>query len=231
MKTHPILAAGTISILAGAVHADMVYFENNNAIEDMRFYDPNFGNTIIGHSLDITRGAYEQPELGETPVGSIFFMHLNDLGGEFIWLGTGSVTRTVESTESVLIPTPEVPYGATFFGPQDFGDRDAIGADANFIDGWRLIHGINTLTGSPGVFTVDEFFTIGVEFERDGALHYGFAEFEVGYQIMGTSVNLTILPVRWGYNDIAGEAAVVIPAPAGSLALIGLGTLVTRRRR
>lgn len=215
----------------GVAQADMVYYENNGAIEYMGFFDPNFGNTIIGHSLDITAGVYEQPTLGDTPVASIFFMDLRDFDGRFIWMGTGSVTRTAQSSNATLIPTQELPDGASYFGPEEYASGSQIDTGANFVDGWRLIHGINNFTGSPGVFTVEELFTVGIEFEQNGELHYGFAEFEISYEVLSFDVDVTILPVRWGYNDTAGEAAFVVPAPASSLALIGLGFGLTRRKR
>lgn len=231
MNTQPILAACTISILACAVHADMVYFENNNAIGGLRAFNPNFGDTILGQSLDITSAADDQPGVGVTPSGSLFLMQINDFTGQYLWLGTGTVTRTAESSIATLIPTPELPFGEAYYGPELFAAGDSIGAGASFEDGWRIIHGMNNLTGAPGVFSTDDFIVVGVEFEREGALHYGFAEFKRTIEVLNGQVDVSLAPVRWGYNDIAGESAIVIPAPAGSLALIGLGALVTRRRR
>lgn len=233
LRMHQLITpcACVVAMSIGTANADMVYFENNGAIEYMGFFDPNLGNTIIGHSLDITAGVYEQPAFGATPVASIFFMNLSDFDGQFIWMGTGAVTRTVQSGSATLIPTTELPDGATYFGPEQFSEGSVVDSDANFVEGWRLIHGINNLTGAPGVFSVEELFTVGIEFERSGQLHYGFAEFEVSYEALGADVDVTILPVRWGYNDTAGESAFVVPAPASSLALIGLGIGVTRRRR
>lgn len=230
MNTHTILSA-LLALSAGSALAGMVYFENRDAIEDMPFFDPNFGNTILGQSLDITRGAYDQAALGETPAGSLFFMHINDISGEYIWLGTGSVTRTAESDESVLIPTPGVPGGAAFYGPADYAPGAAVGPGDRFVDGWRAIHGLTELTGAGGVLVVDEVFRVGVEFERGGGLHYGFAEFEVSSRVMGTELELSVLPVRWGYNDRPGEAAVVIPSAPGVALLMGGGLVLSRRRR
>tara|TARA_A100000171_G_C2138887_1_gene152861 strand:+ start:1165 stop:1860 length:696 start_codon:yes stop_codon:yes gene_type:complete len=231
MKTHAILAAGTISIIASGLYADMVVFQNNNTVGALRAFNPNFGDTILGQALDITNPADNQPGIGVTPGGSLFLMQINDFTGQYLWLGTGTVTRTAESSIATLIPTPELPFGEAYYGPALYNDFDSIGDEANFADGWRIIHGMNNLTGAPGVFSTDDIFTVGVEFEREGALHYGFAEFKRTIEVFGGQVDVSIAPVRWGYNDIAGEAAVVIPAPAGSIALIGLGVGFSRRRR
>ena len=231
-----MLTSRSIAVLlplaaASLATGDMIVYQNTGELGALAYYDPNFGNVIYGQSLDITQGTNQQPKAGETPAGSIFFMHLIDLNGEFIWMGTGSVTNTAESTEFILIPTPLGPEGVEYYGPEVFGAGDSIGAGTNFVDGWRPIHGYNDLTGLPGTFTVEENFTIAIEFEQDDGLHYGFAEFNRSYSVLNGEVQVDLVPVRWGYNDIAGQAAIVVPAPAGVMLLSGLGALATRRRR
>lgn len=231
MKTHPILAAGTIFVLASATHAGMVVFENNNTIGGLRAFNPNFGDTILGQALDITSAADDQPGVGVTPSGSLFLMQINDFTGQYLWLGTGTVTRTAESSIATLIPTPELPFGEAYYGPELFAEGDSIGAGASFEEGWRIIHGMNNLTGAPGVFSTDDFIVVGVEFEREGSVFYGFAEFKRTIEVLNGQVDVSLAPVRWGYNDMAGAPAIVIPAPASSMALIGLGVAFSRRRR
>jgi hypothetical protein len=231
MNTRTPLTALTLAASIGISHAGMVVFENTGSLGALDFYDPNFGNVIFGQSLDITRAAGVQPKIGETPAGSVFFMHIRDLNGDFIWIGTGSVTNTVESTDPTRIPIPLAPEGIDYFGPRSFGDGESIDRGANFVEGWRPVHGYNDLTGLPGVFTVEDTFTIGIEFEQDDGIHYGFATFDLSYSVLGGVVDVDIVPTFWGYNDVAGEAAVVIPAPAGVLPLLGLSFGVTRRRR
>lgn len=215
---------------AGLAHADMVVFENQGSMGALDFYDPNYGDLILGQALDITRSASDQPAIGEMPVGAVFFMDIGGLDGDFIWMGTGMVTMTAESTDGTNIPIPIAPEGIPYYGPQAFDTGDTVSAASNFVDGWRPIHGYNFITGVPGVFTVEDRFTVGINFEGNGGLHYGFAEFSLSYTTKLDSVDVDIVPVRWGYNDTVGEAAVVIPAPGGIL-VFGVGVLGLRRRR
>lgn len=226
------------SIITAHAQADMVTFENNGTLGPLSYYDPNFGSTILGQAMDITRDANAQPALGETPSGSIFFMRTKDFSGEFIWLGTGSVTRTARSTDPVLIYDPAVGQEVDFFGPQAFGTGDAVDSSSNFVDGWRAIHGFNDFTDKAGIFTVGASFTVGVEFQLDDQTHYGFVTFDRLYDFRSdetpnnTGVEVWLIPQFWGYNTTAGEAAYVVPAPAGSALLTaGLGLGFTRRRR
>ncbi|MAO20495.1 MAG: hypothetical protein CMJ35_11255 [Phycisphaerae bacterium] len=231
MQADRVLALIVVSGLCVSADADMIVFENYAAAKGLDFFDPNYGNEIYGQSLDITHAADQQPMIGEMPAGSIFFMHLQDLNGDFIWIGTGTVTNTAESTDPTRIPIPIAPEGIDYFGPQAFHDGDAIDSSANFVDGWRPVHGYNDLTGLPGVFTVDDAFTVGIEFEQDGGMHYGFAQFDLSYEVREGVVDIDIIPTRWGYNDIAGQAATVVPAPGGVMLVGVFGGLLTRRRR
>lgn len=230
LTTRTIATLATMSVSSLSL-ADMIVYQNTGELGALVYYDPNFGNVIYGQSLDITLGTNQQPKAGDTPTGSIFFMHLIDLNGEFIWMGTGSVTNTAESTDFTLIPTPLGPEGVPYYGPQVFNTGDSIDESTNFVDGWRPIHGYNDLTGTPGIFTVDDTFTIAIEFEQNDGLHYGFAEFKRVFTVLDGVVDIDIIPQRWGYNDVAGEAAIVIPAPAGVLVVSALGAGIIRRRR
>lgn len=220
-----------LALLSTGLHADMVVYENDGSLGALKLFDPNFGHLIEGQSLDITRGVDAQPIIGETPRGSVFFMHILDLSGDFIWMGTGSLTNTARSIEGVPIDDPLMGGQVDYFGPQHFGVGDTVDASANFVEGWRTIHGVNDLTGTPGVFVVGELFGVGIEFQLDGGTHYGFAQFERRFEVRGGFVDVDIVPLRWGFNDTAGEAATVVPTPAGLLVLGGMGAAINRRRR
>ena len=140
LTTRTIATLATLSVSSLSL-ADMIVYQNTGELGALVYYDPNFGNVIYGQSLDITLGTNQQPKAGETPAGSIFFMHLIDLNGEFIWMGTGSVTNTARSTDFILIPTQLGPEGVPFYGPQVYHTGDSIDETANFVDGWRPIHG------------------------------------------------------------------------------------------
>lgn len=81
------------------------------------------------------------------------------------------------------------------------------------------------------MFVVEKLFGVGIEFQLAGATHYGFAQFERRFEVRNGFVEVDIIPVRWGFNDTAGEAATVVPAPQGLLVLGGLAGVLTRRRR
>ena len=231
MNTFSKLSLSVLAAAGSTSFAGMVHFQYTGLPSAMSYFNPNFGATIFGNSLDITRGQFDQPALSETPVASVFFMNIVGLNGDFVFLGTGSTTRTAESTQATEIPVPGSPGGVNYFGPQQFFENDTIGLSDNFVDGWRTIHGLNNLTGFPGAFAIDERFAVGVEFELDGQLHYGYAEFKTEYVVFAQQRELSIFPTRWGYNTTAGESARMIPSPGG-LALLGFGSvLLTRRRR
>jgi hypothetical protein len=218
--------------LAVSAHADMVVHENHGELGALMLYDPNFGHMINGQSLNITRAADDQPAVGQLPGGSVFFMHILDFAGDFIWMGTGTLTQTARSTVGTPIFDPWANQQVDYYGPQDFGAGDTVDGDANFVEGWRAIHGYNDLTGTPGEFTVDEMFTVGIQFEIENSVHFGFAQFEREYEVRNGVVRVDIIPVRWGYESVAGVGARVVPAPAGAglLMLAGLAGLVRRRR-
>lgn len=227
-------AAVTLTMVAGMAGAELVVYENTNpGLGPLALYDPNNGSPIFGQSLDITRGAFAQPKAGETPRGSIFFMHTSGFAGEFIWMGTGMLTLTARSTQGTPILDPYANYPVDYFGPQAFAQGDTVDASANFIEGWRAIHGYNNLTGLPGVFTTADTFTVGVGFELSDGTHFGFAQFKRDYEIRNGRVSIQLTPQRWGYETVAGVGAGVVPAPGASslLTLLGLGAAIRRRRR
>lgn len=232
MKSSLIVATIAVSGLCTLVQGELVVHENHGELGPLLLYDPNFGQVIDGQSLDITRDATAQPSIGETPGGSIFFMHILDRSGDFIWMGTGRLTNTVRSQQGTPIIDPDTQQPVDYFGPRDFQQGDVIDESANFVKGWRAIHGFNRYTGTPGVFTINESFTVGIEFDQDGATHYGFASFERAYEIRNGFVRVEITPTRWGYETIAGVGASVVPAPA-SCGVLMLGAFAgsIRRRR
>ncbi len=232
LKRTLICTTIAVSGLCGEAMADMVVFENRGELGPLMLFDPNFGDVIYGQSLNITRGAMDQPAISETPEGSIFFMHILDRVGDFIWMGTGRLTDTARSLDPTAIFDPDVLQDVDYFGPESFGAGDIVNNDANFIEGWRPIHAINRFIDTPGIFTVDEVFTVGIRFDMQGQTHFGFAQLERTYEVRNDTVRVDITPVRWGYESIAGVGARVVPAPgaAGLLLIGGFASAIKRRR-
>ncbi len=219
--------------VCSVVSADLIVHENDGSMGPLLQYDPNLGDLINGQSLDITRGVADQPDIGELPSASIFFMHINDFSGDFIWMGTGRLTLTARSTDGVSIIDSKTQQPVDYFGPQGFVDGDVIDPSANFVEGWRTIHGINQFTDAPGVFFVDETFTVGISFDIDNETRYGFAQFMRSFEVRNGEVRVDITPTVWGYETTPGVSAAVVPAPAGVgvLALGGMLGSLRRRRR
>lgn len=232
MKNRLLLPIIAFLGLCGSAHAELIVHENRGELGPMMLYDPNFGDLINGQSLNITSDALSQPAIGETPEGSVFFMHILDRAGDFIWMGTGRLTNTVRSTQGTPIIDPDTQQDVDYYGPRDFEPGAVVDETANFVEGWRAIHGFNRFTGTPGVFTVSEQFTVGIEFQLADGTHYGFAEFARVFEVRNDFVNVEITPVRWGYESIAGVGAGVVPAPTtiGLLLFGGLAASTTRRR-
>lgn len=223
----------TLCLASQATTAELIVHQNTNPdFGVMKLFDPNGGNTIYGQSLDITRSAFDQPVIGQTPAASLFFMHTTGLIGDFTWMGMGNVTTTARSTIGTPIPDPWANHEVDYFGPQAFSNGDTVDAQSNFVDGWRTIHGFNHLTGPAGIFTVAETFTVGVRFDVDGQDHYGFATFARDYDVRNGELRVEITPLRWGYETVAGLGAGVVPAPGAPVLLgIGLAGAALRRQR
>ncbi len=235
LKTGSIIA---LAILSQLSQAEMVIFENTNpSLNMLSLYDPNQGTPIFGQSLDITQDAFSQPATGETPSGSIFMMQTRGFIGDFIWLGTGSLTQTARSQDSTLIPDPFGGFDVPYFGPEQFMESQQIGQSSNFVEGWRTLHGVNDLTDEYGLFVVEETFNVGIEFEINNQTHYGFAEFQRTIDLNDNQLKIEFIPTRWGYQDTPGASASIVPAPGTLLTLglcgFGCGTLggFNRRRR
>jgi len=237
MNTRTVVFSIALSAFVFPVsHAmgELVTFENTNpAFSSLGLYDPNGGRVILGQSLDITHDAFTQPTIGDMPGGSLMIMHIRGYAGESIWLGTGRTTRTARSEESTLVPDPFTGVLVPFFGPEHFSAGDEIGSGSNFVDGFRPLQLINELTGDLGIFTINELFTVGVEFQLDDGVHYGFAGFERTVKLKGDQLDIQWHPIEWGYETVAGVGVDVIPAPGMiSMGMAGLfGCSIRRRRR
>ncbi len=233
LKSGSIIA---LALLAQLSSAEMIIFENTNpSLNMLSLYHPNQGEPIFGQSLNITQDAFSQPAIGETPSGSVFFMQTRGFIGDFIWMGTGSLTNTARSLDSTLIPDPFAGFDVPYFGPEQFTDSDPIDASANFVEGWRALHGVNDITDAYGLFVVEEFFNVGIEFQIDNQTHYGFAEFQRTIDLNDNQLKIEFIPTRWGYQDTPGAHASIVPAPSTllSLSICGFGACssFSRRRR
>jgi hypothetical protein len=230
MNHHAIIAALAILIHAPFALAEVVYFENTNpALNSLKLFEAQGTNPTLGQSLDITRSSFDQPNIGDLPGGSIFFMQLNGPGGDFIWLGMGRLTLTARSTIETLIPDPFAGQLVPYFGPTNFAAGEQINDSTNFIDGFRAMHGVNHLTDEMGIFTVEEQFAVALQFELADGVHFGFARFERSIEVTLDGLDIQWHPIDWGYETTAGVGIKVVPAP-GFISmglLIGLG--ITKR--
>lgn len=227
-------AAFTLLIFSPVTIGEVVVFENTNpALETLKMYDANSSNPTLGQSLDITRSAFDQPEIGDLPGGSVFFMETSGFGGDFIWLGMGRLTMTARSTKETLIPDPFVGQLVPYFGPTDFALGEQINESTNFVDGFRAMHGVNQLTGDLGIFTVGEQFTVALQFELADGMHFGYARFERSIEHHNQGLDIQWHPIDWGYETVANRGINVVPAPSmlPMGLLIGIGTIIRPRRR
>lgn len=226
-------SAFLICIAATQTLADLVVFENNNpALDTLKMYNSNLNASVLGQAIDVHHDAFNQPEIGDLPGGSLFFLEVNGFFGDFIHMGMGRLTMTAKSTDETLIPDPFAGQLVPYFGPQDFSDGEQINSQSNFVDGFRTIHGLTELTDDTGIFTVDEIFTVGITFEEDDGTHFGFAQFERRIRFINDKLDVQLHPITWGYETTAGVGVSIIPAPAGlSLAMFSLLGFSTRRSR
>lgn len=228
------LTLTTLTLLNPIAAAELIVFDNTNPnFSTMGQFVPNGATPILGDVLDITKSAFNQPTRGQyQTAGSLFFMHTTGLIGDFIWLGTGTVTNTARSANPTYITDPFAGLELPYFGPVDYSDGTPIDASSNFIDGWRPIHGVNELTDPQGIFTVDKVFTVGVEFQLTDGIHYGFARFERELRLENNELKIDLHPLQWGYETVAGVGVSVIPAPGAlSITMLGLFGCTIRNRR
>ena len=225
-------------LLVGALPSisvgELVLFENTNPeLQSLKMYNATIDHSVLGQALDIRRSAFDQPELGDLPSSSVFFMEVNGFFGDFIFMGMGRLTMTAKSTQETLIPDTFAGQLVPYFGPENFADGEQINGSSNFTDGFRTMHGLNKLTGETGVFTVEELFTVGITFEQLDGTHYGFAQFERSVRLIDNKLDIQWRPITWGYETAAGIGVNVVPAPAGlgvgMLALLGIGAQRPRR--
>ena len=222
----------TLALLCPLALGEVIHFQNTNPdLDTLKLFDANPNNPRLGQALNITRSAFDQPDIGDLPGGSIFFMQFNGAGGDFVWMGMGRLTMIARSTKETLIPDPFAGQLIAYFGPQGFQGGDSIGTQSNFVDGFRAMHGVNALTDEQGIFTVEESFVVGLRFELDDGFHYGYAELERTVEFHNGELDIQWHPIQWGYETIAGVEINVVPAPGvlavGLFAILGCST---RRR-
>jgi hypothetical protein len=87
--------------------------------------------------------------------------------------------------------------------------------------------GAVTVGSAPGNWVLNSVNIFGFRFvAADGLTHYGYGFFQIGSSISGADRTITDI----FYEDVAGTAITVVPAP-GAIALLGLAGLAGRRRR
>jgi hypothetical protein len=237
MKLTPVAAVtiASISLFVTSIptHAETVTFENDNpSLLTLMMFDANPDNPLLGQSLNITRSAFDQPELGELPIGSVLFMETSGFAGDFIFMGVGRLTLSSRANEGTFVPDPFGGFNVPYFGPTDFGIGDEVSSSSNIVDGWRMMHARNHLTDEQGIYSVDRSFTVGISFELDDGVHYGFAQFERSSELRNNELEINWHPIRWGYETVAGVGVNVTPTPSVfSVLCIGSITATKRRRR
>lgn len=210
---------------------ELITFENTNpALDTLAYYQVGNSFTELGQSLDVTRSAFDQPELGGIPAGSFLFAWFeapDTTSGDWIFMGQGRNTQIGQALEHVDVTDPYTFQSVGHPGPEDYGKGQEIGESSLWAPSWLAIHAINSQTPDGGVFFTDESFTIGVRFELDDGVHFGFAEMTRTGYTHGDPLSIGYHPVRWGYETTPG---VSVPG-AGTLWTGSLIMLCSRRRR
>ncbi|CAE7759762.1 unnamed protein product [Symbiodinium sp. CCMP2592] len=171
--------------------------------------------TVFGQSLDVTRGAFDQPGFGEIPVGSlsiVWFEGNTHADGDWIYMGPGMNTHLARADDLIDVIDPKNLHPVGHIGPGDFDDGRLIGAESNWTPGWVTMHTSVSTAPAKGVHFTDESFMIGLRFMMDDGLHYGYAQFERSAFIPGDPLSIQYRPVRWGYETTAGNA---VPSAVG----------------
>ena len=220
-----------IGCLTTAARSELVVFENTNpAFERIPYYQSGPGFSVLGHSLCVTRSAFDQPEPGVLPERSVLILWarspVRELG-DWISMGPGYQTRaSVSETPGQAVD----PFTGAVIDHQvlrDHDDGSVIGPDATWSGDWSMLHAnISTAPTDKGLAFTDMSFTIGLEFIMDGRTHYGFAQIERNAFDPSDPLSIDYRPVRWGYQTTAGTP---VPSP-GAIGLLSLCGLLSSRR-
>lgn len=234
LRSCVFLHLGLASVIPPIGLAELVTFENTNpSLETLRYYQAADGIGVLGQSLNVTRGAFDQPELGALPVGSImiaWFGERSPRDGDWIYMGSGLNTTLARADELVEVIDPFTLNPVGYIGAGDFDDGQAIGKHTNWTDGWVGMHARVDTAPDEGVYFTDESFTIGIRFTMSDGVHYGFAEMTRTAFEAGNPLSIKYRPVRWGYETTPGVA---VPG-VGSSMVLGMcfaGMCGVRRRR
>ncbi len=217
---------------AGGAAGDLVTFENTNpSFDRLEYFQIGEGISVMGQSLNVTRGAFDQPEIGDLPGGSVlisWFQGFDEVDGDWIFMGPGFNSHIARADELVDVIDPYTNHPVGFIAPADFDDGQTIGGDTNWADAWVAMHTSVSTAPSKGIHFTDESFTIGIQFLLNDGLHYGFAEMTRTAFVDGDPLSIGYRPVRWGYETTAGVA---VPGAGTALVLgFGLGGMLRRRR-
>lgn len=225
----PLFCVG--ALVTQPVDAELIRFVNTNPdLEALRYYEVGSAPTVFGQSLDVTRGAFDQPSFGEIPVGSlsiVWFEGINRVEGDWIHMGPGLNTHIARADDLTEVIDPETMHPVGHIGPGDFDDGKLIGEGSNWTHGWVAMHTSVSTAPPEGVYFTDQSFVIGLRFLMDDGLHYGYAQFERSTFIPGDRLSIQYRPVRWGYETTAGVA---VPS-VGSTYVLLFGLTGCRRRR
>ena len=149
-------------------------------------------------------------------------------------------TRTSGSAGSVVAGWDINPYSATsltWFNATGTGMMRypgvTTGSAGNLAAGTEIGatgsfgSGAVTVGSAPGNWVLNSVNIFGFRFvASDGLTHYGYGFFQIGSSISGADRMITDI----FYEDVAGTAITVVPAP-GAIALLGLAGLAGRLRR
>ena len=219
------------TLASGAV-GDLITFENTNPeIERLTYYQAGDGISVLGQSLNVTRGAFDQPAMGELPGGSFlisWFAGFDEVDGDWIYMAAGYNSHVARADDLVDVIDPYSNHPVGYIAPEDFEGGQSIGDDTNWADSWVAMHTSVSTAPSKGIHFTDESFTIGIRFLLNDGLHYGFAEMTRSEFVDGEPLSIGYRPVRWGYETTAGVA--VPGASTAGLLVLGIGAGIRRRR-
>ena len=218
-------------MLTSGAGGELVVFENSNpTLTALEYYQIGDGISVVGQALDVTHDSFDQPAFGELPRGSFMIMWAagqNAVEGDWVFMGPGFNTHIGRADELVDVIDPYSNHPVGYIAPEDFDEGGEIGESTHWADAWVTMHTSVSTAPSKGIHFVDESFVLGIRFELDGGLHYGFAEMARTGFVDGEPLSIGYRPVRWGFETTAGVA---VPG-SGTIGALAIGMCGMNRRR